>query len=738
METKTRKNLKFILVLLGCIFLSIFAFSGCIFNLNTPVIYRYGAEIQWSAIDNATSYEVVFSSGDENQQIVSTKENVINVSPYVTAGNWDVKVRAITTDIFRNNSNFSNIINFTVGEGLDTPTNLEIKKQENDVVASWETVIGATYYQLKLKIGDDELAPIQTTDSKGSFVLTNTLNVGATYTATVQSIKDVDGAFLVSAESDPCSYTNKITLASPTISSFSKVGTNYIISWNEVAQATSYNVSLLGVNSAYATTNTSLTLSEAQLGNLAKVGDNFNKQALQVAFVQATSTNENCFDSDFSLGRAYVGLDTTKAKYQSIKVDYFYHNLKAESPEAFDLCANSQAELNALIAFVLYYRLDAKDFTFYWDYETDIKTSINNAFDAYDEISEIDRNKGRYSISSSDKKIKIVDIGYKSPSTPTLVAYKNASNVDENITQQQFLTINSFTKTPRTDPATLPINNRTKTMNVYTGEQLFMAVQAGYKPVFVGGNSGGKIIWEKAQQVALQIIDNSMTDYQKVLAIFDWICYTNTYDHNLYSLYKAGKTDNLMSYTGWYMEGMFLNDGQAVCDGISKAFSLLCGIENIDAYKVNGYANGDPKAGHAWNKVKLNGNWYGLDCTWADASNLNGTKDVLAHRYFLVTDAVLSYGNKHIETFPCLNTANTDFDYFAETTVTIGDNVYDMIIDSGVEKVALLAYLYSHFDNFELKSSEPIYTTETDWQKIDYTPAMPDTSYHYYVFYKNI
>lgn len=77
---------------------------------------------------------------------------------------------------------------------------------------------------------------------------------------------------------------------------------------------------------------------------------------------------------------------------------------------------------------------------------------------------------------------------------------------------------------------------------------------------------------------------------------------------------------------------------KVVCEGYAKAFQLLmnaCGIESI---YIPGKANG---TGHAWNKVKLDGDWYNVDVTWDDPTSTSGVP-VLSHKYFNVTDAQLS------------------------------------------------------------------------------------------------
>ncbi len=57
-------------------------------------------------------------------------------------------------------------------------------------------------------------------------------------------------------------------------------------------------------------------------------------------------------------------------------------------------------------------------------------------------------------------------------------------------------------------------------------------------------------------------------------------------------------------------EGCLL-DGEAVCDGYSKAFKIMAEECGLQAKLVNNNL-------HEWNLVKINGNWYHVDPTFAD------------------------------------------------------------------------------------------------------------------------
>ncbi len=60
--------------------------------------------------------------------------------------------------------------------------------------------------------------------------------------------------------------------------------------------------------------------------------------------------------------------------------------------------------------------------------------------------------------------------------------------------------------------------------------------------------------------------------------------------------------------------------------------------------RVTGTAGtGRDSGGHAWNKVKLYGKWYIVDCTWGDVNvqlfTGGDARESASHMYFLVTDA---------------------------------------------------------------------------------------------------
>ena len=77
-----------------------------------------------------------------------------------------------------------------------------------------------------------------------------------------------------------------------------------------------------------------------------------------------------------------------------------------------------------------------------------------------------------------------------------------------------------------------------------------------------------------------------------------------------------------------------LVDGKAVCEGYTRAFQLLCNKANIDCVLLSGTADSD---NHAWNGVKIGGDWYQIDVTWDDVDDFIYD----SHEYFNLTDSLM-------------------------------------------------------------------------------------------------
>jgi uncharacterized repeat protein (TIGR02543 family) len=234
------------------------------------------------------------------------------------------------------------------------------------------------------------------------------------------------------------------------------------------------------------------------------------------------------------------------------------------------------------------------------------------------------------------------------------------------------------------------VNAIERTYPVVTSDQLYYVLEQGYRPVFETPDTPAQVMYEAAKSVLRSIIDDDMTTIQKLEAIYRYLVFDVTYDKALLDKMMAGE-DDINRYNGFYLEGVF-TDGRAVCDGISKAFTVLARIEGIEVIRVIGKP-ADPTNTilHAWNKVNINGAWHVIDATSANLI-INGTYEFFNYKFFMVTDAVME--TSYIQTSHSDILAVTPYNHYETVTFTIDDQTHDRVITSQEELDILFDYIY--------------------------------------------
>lgn len=148
---------------------------------------------------------------------------------------------------------------------------------------------------------------------------------------------------------------------------------------------------------------------------------------------------------------------------------------------------------------------------------------------------------------------------------------------------------------------------------------------------------------KEADKIIASIISKDMSEYERVKAIHDWIVINVQYDY-------AGLQNNTVAETAYNADGA-LRYKLAVCQGYAEAFQLLCAKAGVQAQMMYGEAGNDVDGwqSHAWNVVRINGEWYQIDCTWDDPL-VNGVivtgRDNLSYTYFLLTDTEMYFDHK--------------------------------------------------------------------------------------------
>lgn len=150
-----------------------------------------------------------------------------------------------------------------------------------------------------------------------------------------------------------------------------------------------------------------------------------------------------------------------------------------------------------------------------------------------------------------------------------------------------------------------------------------------------------QVILQSCRDLLGEIITEEMSDYEKELAVHDWMIAWAEYDQAaLSSLPGAQPTPDSDNPYG------FFTGRAAICTGYTSTFQLLMDLLDIECVTVEGTAyNGTED--HAWNMVRLDGAWYCVDVTWDDPVSSTPVSPAAAHMYFNVTsDFMRQFGHQ--------------------------------------------------------------------------------------------
>lgn len=118
-------------------------------------------------------------------------------------------------------------------------------------------------------------------------------------------------------------------------------------------------------------------------------------------------------------------------------------------------------------------------------------------------------------------------------------------------------------------------------------------------------------------------ITSDMSQYDIVKYFHDYICENVIYDDS------ADNCNNIY--------GAFVSK-RALCQGMAKAFSYLCGKVGIETLTITGDADG---VAHMWNMVRIGGDWYHIDPTYDNAESPTYGRYV-RYDYFCIPDETMN------------------------------------------------------------------------------------------------
>lgn len=121
--------------------------------------------------------------------------------------------------------------------------------------------------------------------------------------------------------------------------------------------------------------------------------------------------------------------------------------------------------------------------------------------------------------------------------------------------------------------------------------------------------------------------------------LFNYIAEHVTYDDEAWEQVKTDRRKATQHSDAWSAYGALVK-GKAVCQGIACAFKLLCDQVDIPSLVVIGTIAKNLER-HAWNIVRIDGQFYHVDCTWMLRTSINRSIPYARYRYFNVPDQLL-------------------------------------------------------------------------------------------------
>lgn len=148
----------------------------------------------------------------------------------------------------------------------------------------------------------------------------------------------------------------------------------------------------------------------------------------------------------------------------------------------------------------------------------------------------------------------------------------------------------------------------------YTSTKLNVTVGREYSIEDIG------LVDQEVDRILNLIITEPMTDYEKILAVHDYVVNNTVYDTTCYD--DINSCDNDHTAIG------VLFDEFAVCEGYAHTIDIMLRALQIPTFKISSNT-------HQWNAVYYDEGWYHLDATWDDPVTNNGN-NVLNHDFFLI------------------------------------------------------------------------------------------------------
>lgn len=163
-------------------------------------------------------------------------------------------------------------------------------------------------------------------------------------------------------------------------------------------------------------------------------------------------------------------------------------------------------------------------------------------------------------------------------------------------------------------------------------------------------NAKKKLVSDEVNKIVSMADD--MTDLEKALFVHDYIVSEYQYDT------RANSSDDDLIMSASRTLPSMIEEKQGVCQGYTYLYMVVMNKLGVECITVPSDNPTDIRlAGHIWNKIKIDGEWYNVDLTYDDPcytyciSDLTDKSSDVLHSFFLVTDeeikALDTYSRMH-------------------------------------------------------------------------------------------
>ena len=146
---------------------------------------------------------------------------------------------------------------------------------------------------------------------------------------------------------------------------------------------------------------------------------------------------------------------------------------------------------------------------------------------------------------------------------------------------------------------------------------------------------------KKAKEINKSILNENMTELEKIIAIHDWIVFHTEFDTEVARTATTINDENIYAFCA---DGVFTHK-KAVCSGYAAAFKMMCQEAGIPCFTINSRIKN-----HTWNVVYYDGAWRFIDVS--KENRIKNPVNILSiYSYFMLSENELPQKTHQLDEF---------------------------------------------------------------------------------------